>query len=213
MNNSTIKTVRCLHGFLLLLVCGFSALLSTGLAAEPATIEQGQLVVPRIDFSDLGPVEIRFDIETGDGITLITESYVDAAPGVEVSGVFEESTGSLEIFEVLLPNGKRFYTKLEMVSPDDNERFQLTEFARLKDPANDPGTPGSNVDHDALGDLYDANCANCHGESGLGTAVAPSLISCANCNSFIQLSNYIRDTMPLGDAASCDEVCADAEEA
>ena len=171
--------------------------------ANPATIQGNQLVVPRVDFSDLGATEVRFDIDTGDGITLITDSYSEATANAELSGIFDESSGELEIFEIRLPNGKSYWAMLEMVSPEDNETFALREVQRLTTPK-----PDNNSDHDAFGEFYDANCANCHGESGLGTSIGPSLISCANCTSFLQLETYINDTMPLGDTGACQGTCA-----
>ena len=197
--NAIISRSKHLAGFLL---CSFSVTLN----ADPATIQGKYLLVPRVDFADMGPVEIRFNIDTDDGITLITHSYSDAPNDMPLSGVFTPSTGSLEIFEVRLPNGKRFHTVLEMVSPDDNQRFVLTQVSRLKN--SDAPLPDSNPDHAALGTQYDAQCANCHGDTGLGAAIAPSLISCANCNSFGSLQNYIRDTMPLGNTGACDDNCA-----
>lgn len=180
------------------------AFFSSILNAEPATIQNQQLVVPRVDFSDMGPVEIRFDINTGDGISLVTDSYIEADSATELSGVFDEATGSLELFEVRLPGGKSYWAMLEMVSPDDNETFVL----RQVQPLTIEETPSNNENHDAQGEYYDANCASCHGETGLGTPIAPALVSCANCNSFIQLQETIRDTMPLGNAAACDDSCA-----
>lgn len=202
MKYLSTRSLVALNTLLVFLLCSFSSMLN----ADPATIQEKYLLVPRIDFDDLGPVEIRFNIDTGDGITLITNSCADAPTDMPLSGIFTPSTGSLEIFEVRLPNGKRFHTVLEMVSPDDNQRFVLTQVRRLKN--SEPPPPENSPDHDALGAQYDAQCANCHGETGLGTAIAPSLISCANCNSFTSLQSYIRDTMPLGDTGACDENCA-----
>ena len=178
---------------------------STLVQSAPATIQGNQLIVPRIDFDDLGPVEIRFDIDLSAGITLIADSWITVDTAVEESGVFDAATGSLEIYEVRLPNGKRFRVQLEMVSPEDNDRFVLREVLPLTTP--DPAPPAG--DHDTLAAAFDANCAGCHGDSGLGTPSAPSLIACANCTSFIQLRDYIRDTMPLGNAGACTDICAD----
>jgi len=163
-----------------------------------------------VDFDDLGPVEIRFDIDTGDGISIITDSYTSVDSSTEVAGLFDEIIGSLEIFEIRLPNGKSYYAVLDMVSPDDNERFVLREVQRLTNTENIENIENieNNSNHLALGEFYDANCGSCHGENGLGTPVAPSLISCANCSSFIQLQSYISDTMPLGNSAACDDSCA-----
>lgn len=193
--------IEAIIGIAILLAC---VLFSSLLFAEPAIIQNNQLVVPRVDFSDMGPVEIRFDINTSDGISLVTDSYIDADPVSELSGIFDEATGSLELFEVRLPGGKSWWAMLEMVSPDDNETFVLRAVQPLtnEEPAPNPDN------HDAQGEFYDANCASCHGESGLGTPIAPSLVSCANCNSFIQLQETILDTMPLGNTAACDDSCA-----
>ena len=185
---------------LLLLLLGAA---STMLQADPATIQGNRLVVPRIDFDDLGAVEIRFAIDTGDGISLVTDSWTDATPGTEATGVFDADTGTLEIFEILLPNGKSFYARLEMASPDEPDHFLLREVQRLEN-----AVEQDSGDHSAQGDFFDSNCASCHGSTGLGTSVAPSLISCANCTSFTQLRDYIRDTMPLGNAGACDAACA-----
>ena len=208
MNHSMIKT--CIFSRLMSLSCcllalGISGGFSSLLFADPSTIEGNLLIVPRVDFDDLGPVELRFTIDTSDGITLITDSYSDARPESDTSGIFEASTGSLELFEVQLPNGKRYHTMLEMESPDDTERFLLRQVSPLLD--SDDATD-NDADHATLGETYDALCASCHGETGIGTKVAPSLISCANCNSFITLQAYISDTMPLGNVGNCQDTCA-----
>lgn len=203
INTFSPDPARRLLRLLLLCSCAFSSLAF----ADPATIQGRHLVVPRVDMDDLGPVQIRFAIDTGDGISLITDSYSDADPATEVSGEFDTGSGELELYEVQLPSGKRYAALLEMASPDEPDRFVLRSARPLKNSATN-NTTGNASDHAALGAVYDANCGNCHGESGLGTQVAPSLISCANCTSFVQLRDYIRDTMPLGNPNACDEACA-----
>lgn len=57
--------------------------------------------------------------------------------------------------------------------------------------------------------LYQEKCASCHGAQGTGGSGGPSLISCASCNSGnAALVEKITQTMPLNNAASCDENCA-----
>lgn len=129
--------IEAIIGIAILLAC---VLFSSLLFAEPAIIQNNQLVVPRVDFSDMGPVEIRFDNNTSDGISLVTDSYIDADPVSELSGIFDEATGSLELFEVRLPGGKSWWAMLEMVSPDDNETFVLRAVQPLtnEEPAPNP---------------------------------------------------------------------------
>lgn len=193
--------------FILAAVC-WVCLLATSqlLMAEPAVIRQGQLVVPMVEFDELGAVEIRFSIDTAAGIVLETASYRDADPQAEESAIFTADTGTLEIPQVRLPGGREFYALLEMESPETPDRFVLREVWPLQ---TDPPDDSSHDNDIGQGEFYDDNCAGCHGESGLGTPSGPSLISCANCTSVFQLSEYISSTMPLGKAGDCEGSCAD----
>lgn len=198
---------KVLRKFLLLVVLGGLSTLASG---DPATIQGNRLVVPRIDFDDLGPVEVRFAFDTNGGISLFTDSYTDVDADTEIAGTFDTDNGTLEIFEVRLPGGKRYNAVLEMADPNEPDHFLLREVHPLKDDDQQSSTDPLSGDHGAQGDYYDANCASCHGDTGLGTAVAPALVSCTNCTSVTLLADYIRDTMPLGNAVACDEACAAA---
>jgi len=57
-------------------------------------------------------------------------------------------------------------------------------------------------------DLYEANCAVCHGDSGEGIT-GPSLINCSICDALQDLIDKIEADMPQGNPENCVTECAE----
>ena len=57
-------------------------------------------------------------------------------------------------------------------------------------------------------DIYAAQCASCHGATGLGGAAGGSLKTCSTCGNETLLADSIERTMPLGNPALCDKDCS-----
>ncbi|NKB35405.1 MAG: DUF1588 domain-containing protein [Pseudomonadales bacterium] len=178
--------------------------------ASRSTISNGYLYVPRIDLDGFGAMELTFRIEYTNEYLLVLETATETSLSISNSGSFNDSDMSLEIDEVELESGDLYAVQLDLVSQDGQIVFNITDAEHLNPP--DPGSnqePASTSNVEAS-PLYDDMCSNCHAANGTGTGSGPSLISCANCSSSSALANYIRDTMPLGQATSCDIGCANS---
>lgn len=57
-------------------------------------------------------------------------------------------------------------------------------------------------------DLYNQQCASCHGVNGAGTQIGTPLIGCATCTSVEAMSRYTELNMPISKPQSCVGSCA-----
>lgn len=57
-------------------------------------------------------------------------------------------------------------------------------------------------------DLYNQQCASCHGVNGAGTQIGTPLIGCATCSSVEAMSRYTELNMPISKPQSCVGSCA-----
>ena len=81
--------MRRLNTYLSCIACCLILTFSSSLFAQPAYLESGQLVVPNLETEDFGNVEVRFDVDTADGIRI---TMADFGP-VQAGSV--ESTSNL----------------------------------------------------------------------------------------------------------------------
>jgi hypothetical protein len=185
--------------------------------ADPAVFANGKLLVPRIDIDGMGAMAAEFQATAGasNETFIVLTKLAPSVPGKTSAGLFNNSAGTLELFDLTTPDGAHYFVVFQY-QPDGNVvRFKLTEVLPLPGPAGgqnpSPGTGGSSgspAEHSAQRIEFNSKCASCHGENGLGTASAPALIGCATCKSQASLESYIDLTMPLGQAHLCDALCA-----
>ncbi len=189
--------------FLLLLLCSTSAL------AGRSTLANGYLSVPRIDIDGYGAMELVFRLEFDNEYLLILEEAVETSTGIPNSGVFDPVQQTIDIDEIELPGGEVYSVRLRLLNSQSEFVFAISDAVQLN-PNEEPNPQPSTFEPSAEAlSLYGQQCSGCHGTSGTGVAGNPSLSACANCSTESILSNYIRDTMPLGQSANCDVACAD----
>lgn len=191
-------------------IVAFVLLLTANSAlAERSTLANGYLSVPRIDIDGYGAMELIFRLEFDEQYLLVLEEAVETSSAIANSGVFDPVQRSIEVDEIELPGGKLYSAQLQLVSSEGQFIFSITDAVDLN-----PGQQANaeSAEYQPLAEavaLYNQQCSGCHGGSGTGISGNPSLAACASCGSESALSKLIRDTMPLGQAASCDASCAD----
>ncbi|MFT4860834.1 MAG: cytochrome c553 [Pseudohongiellaceae bacterium] len=174
--------------------------------AQRSTLTNDLLVVPRIDIAELGALELSFRVAFEGEYLLFLEDISETSLNIPNSGVFDPQQLTLELDEVMLESGDAFSLQLSLVSSDEGYVFRISEALPLS--SGEPQSADSPAPSDQAKVVYTAQCSNCHGASGNGTNVGPSLIACANCGSASGLAQYIAATMPLGQSATCGAVCA-----
>ncbi|MEQ8956276.1 MAG: DUF1592 domain-containing protein, partial [Gammaproteobacteria bacterium] len=194
--------------FLAVTIILAAALFSTGAQASRSTIEGGMLYVPRIDVDGFGALELTFRIVYDGEYQLLLEAADQASQAISSSGVFDPVALTIDVDEIELESGDLYAVQLVLMSQDPQVVFGIGNATHLNPQQNDPPNSGSQDPDPQAVSQYNQLCAGCHAVDGSGTAVAPSLSACSNCGSVSGLSNYIRDTMPLGNAGGCDSACA-----
>lgn len=181
---------------------------SNSAVAGRSTLANNTLSVPRIDIDGYGAMELIFRLEFNEQYVLVLEDAVETSTAISNSGVFDPIRQSIDIDEIELPGGKLYSAQLQLVSSDGQFVFSIAEAVDLN-PDHQPGEQPTDYQpsSEAL-ELFAQQCSSCHGESGTGVSGNPSLVACANCSNESALSNYIRDTMPLGQTGNCDASCA-----
>ena len=185
-------------------------LISNAVLAGRSTLSDGYLSVPRIDIDGFGAMELVFRLEFDQQYVLVLEEAVETSGGIANSGVFDPAQGTIEVDEIELPGGKLYSVQLRLIESENQYVFAIDDAVHLN-PEAEPASPAP-VEYEPSAQalaLYGQQCSSCHGENGTGVSGNPSLAACANCAGESALSGYIRDTMPLGQSASCDAACAD----
>lgn len=189
---------------LLLLVTSFSQ----SVLASGAFIDDGFLLVPRIDIDGYGPMELGFRIAFDGEYRLILEQAQETSASIANSGVWDPETASIAIDEVQLESGEVYAVELQRLQTEPQLVFQIASAVLIGGQSNDPVAGPPPQVSASTSQLFLQQCSSCHGGEGEGTAIAPPLIACASCGSYESLLREIRDTMPLGQPGSCDERCA-----
>lgn len=184
-------------------------LISNLALAERSTLANGYLSIPRIDIDGYGAMELIFRLEFNEQYLLVLEEAVETSSSIANSGVFDPVQLTIDVDEIELPGGKLYSAQLQLVSSDGQFIFSIADAVDLNADQQPSDAPAEYQPSAEALTLYVQQCSSCHGESGTGVSGNPSLAACANCTSESALSNYIRDTMPLGQAATCDATCAD----
>lgn len=179
----------------------------SGVQAGRSIIDGEYLYVPRIDVDGYGALELTFRIDLANGYLLL-EGADETALTVDNSGIFDPDLMTIEVDEIELASGDVYSVTLALLSQGEQIIFEVSA-AELLDsgqPGNSPAPPTPVSQADKA--LFDQQCSTCHGVDGSGTSVGPALTACANCGTAAGLADYIADTMPLGQASSCDASCA-----
>ncbi len=176
--------------------------------ADSAFIEDGFLRVPRIDIDGYGPMELGFRIVFDGDYRLILEQALETIDGVPNSGIWDPETVSFSLDEVELESGERYAVELMQLQSEPHAIFAVASAILLNGPQTAPAPQPPHEVSASATQLFEQQCSHCHGVQGEGTGIAPALIACASCSSYETLLTEIRDTMPLGQAASCNEACA-----
>ena len=115
------------------LIVLFACLVSFPLTvqADRSTVEDGMLVVPRIDIDGYGAMEIAFRIVFDDEYRLVLESAVETSATVSNSGVYDPVTGRILIDEVELTNGELYSVELEQLAESSEPLFAVVEAIAL----------------------------------------------------------------------------------
>lgn len=201
--------MAALRKILPFLLAGVLLLASSSVAGGRSTLSDGSLLLPRIDFDGYGAMELQFRLEFDDQYVLVLEQAVAASIGIANSGVFDPSLNTIDVDEIELPNGELYSVQLRLLSSDGEFVFSIHDAVHLNQNAQPQASTGGYQASAEVVALYTQQCSGCHGVNGTGVAGNPSLAACANCSAASALSNYIRDTMPLGQSANCDGACAE----
>ncbi|GJM12435.1 MAG: hypothetical protein DHS20C12_08380 [Pseudohongiella sp.] len=177
-------------------------------SAQRSSLVNGYLSVPRIDIDGYGAMELVFRVEFIEEYVLVLDEVVETSNSIANSGVFDPVELTIDIDEIELPSGKLYSAQLSLMSNEGNIVFSIADAVDLNPDFQASEPSGEYEPSPEALTLYAQQCSGCHGENGTGVAGNPSLAACANCTSESVLSNYIRDTMPLGQTASCDSSCA-----
>jgi hypothetical protein len=119
--------LRTIVFFTIVLVLNFSQ----SAQAQPSTIEDDYLVVPRIDVDDSEPFSLLFRIEFNGEYLFILDHVADVDPNANSSGNYDTFTQSLVFYEIELENGDLYSATLELVSESPDIVFRLAD-ANLK---------------------------------------------------------------------------------
>lgn len=179
-------------------------------SAGKSTIENGRLYVPRIDVDGYGALALEFRIIFENEYLLLLESANETAMTISNSGVFDPDRLTIDVDEVELESGDVYAIQLSLVSQDGPIIFSIAAAQELdaQQPTDSPAVQATYPAH--APDDYSQQCAGCHAVDGTGGNSGPSLLACANCSSSSALASYIENTMPLGQAVSCNDTCANA---
>jgi len=182
--------------------------IGSAVSASTSTIENNTLIVPRVDIEGYGALQLVFHLSFQGEYFFDLGDATPASESTENAGVFDASVMELELYEIQLETGELYTAKLGLVPDSTDFRFRILEAQQISsnDPPVDPPVPTS----EETISTYQQQCATCHGISGQGSPVGPSLIACANCGSLAGLAGYIEATMPIGNSGACDQQCADA---
>jgi len=189
-------------------LASFLLLVSSSSLAQRATLANGYLSVPRIDIDGYGALELVFRLEFNEQYLFVLEDAVETSNSISNSGVFDPELQTIDVDEIELPGGKLYALRLQLMSSEEQFIFRVAEAVDLN-----PDLPSSEqaaeieLSAEAAA-VYMQQCSSCHGENGTGVGGIPPLTACANCASESVLSRTIRDTMPLGQPANCDEACS-----
>lgn len=190
----------------LLVFCAASFAHST--LASSAFIDDGFLLVPRIDIDGYGPMELGFRIVFDGEYRLILEQAQETSASVANSGVWDSEAGSISLDEVQLESGEMYAVELLQLQTEPQVLFGIAAAVLIQGHQGNPPPQSPPQNPASASQLFLQQCSSCHGPGGEGTAIAPTLIACASCGSYESLLMEIRDTMPLGQPASCNESCA-----
>ncbi len=178
--------------------------------ASQSSVEGGFLYVPRIDIDGYGSLELVFRVVFDTEYRFMLESAETSALTTTNSGIFDPGSKRIVLDSVRVESGAQYVVELQQLSSSNDMLFGIVEALEIQSPASAPPTSQAEspeIDATAAA-LFNQQCSACHGADGAGTAVAPTLIACASCDSYSTLLDTIRDTMPLGQVALCDEDCA-----
>lgn len=180
-------------------------------SASRSIVDDGFLIIPRIDIEGYGAMELSFRIVYDGEYRLLLEQAVETSTAISNSGVWDPINTSISIDEVELEGGEMYAVELMQLAGTDQPIFEIVQALEIVNTDSNTGTdvPSPPAEHsEEASNLFAEQCSSCHGPDGAGTAIAPSLIACASCGSYNALLAAIRDTMPLGQSTDCDSSCA-----
>jgi len=177
------------RGLLLCLTLTATLFVSNQACASTPYFENQILTIPRIDVEGYGALNVTFKLLDADALTFSILAAVAADASVAPGGTFSLSSGVLDLPMVRVDGN--FYDVQMQLKPGDT--FQLigaddVVFAGLED--------------------FQNQCAGCHGDDGLGGTQPVPLVDCSRCGDINTLSDYIADSMPLGNSSNCTDTCA-----
>ena len=182
--------------------------------ASRSQLENGYLVVPRIDFDGYGALELTFRLDFDNEWVLILEQATEASLSISNSGVFDPVQFTIDVNEIELDTGALYAVQLKLISQTDYFVFSIAESVHLNPlPAFDhsaealppSGWPPAdyilNTMPQGSSSSCDASCASLFAEYILG----------ASNKSNQQVTSQAEARGPLG-ASSCpidpDPVCS-----
>jgi hypothetical protein len=94
-------------------------------------LENGYLVVPRIDFDGYGALELTFRLDFDGEWVLILEQATEASLSISNSGVFDPVQFTIDVNEIELDTGALYAVQLKLLSQTDYFVFSIAEAVHL----------------------------------------------------------------------------------
>ncbi len=118
---------------LLLLSVIFSVLVLSWHAAtaDRATLENGYLVIPRVDVAGFGALELHFRVVFEGEYRFLLEQAVEASSTTANSGSFDPVQQTIEVNEVETATGELYAIQMRLLSQSGQVIFTITEADRL----------------------------------------------------------------------------------
>lgn len=152
-----LKTMKTKLIYFFALLAGFCQ----AVYGDPSRIENGFLIVPRIDVGDSQSFELVFRIETGADTLFFLEVAAEPSATATSSGFFDAVSQTLALTEIQLSSTESYSATLALVSQSPSIVFRLSNAALITDSTTDPETA---LDIQATMALPQLNCTNssCH---------------------------------------------------
>ena len=172
--------------------------------ADRSQLQDGYLLVPRIDVDGFGALELHFRIEFQQEYLFVLDYVTEASQSIANSGSFDPVLLTLDIDTIELPGGELYWARLGLVADSPEVIFNLLDALPVDQGSTGEGGSAEADSIERGGTRYDALCAGCHGADG-SAAGSPPLTGAMPLD---ELVGIIEQTMPFGSPDDCAADCA-----
>lgn len=171
--------------------------------AEDAAFDgaTGVLTLPVVNAPGIGVLRATLSLSSSDPIqfSLLSADIFGTPPALDAFTVQVQNGNTLYIPRVLVGNDY-YELNMTLLSSDPFVFGNLEVLSITPVPAPTPDPLETSINNGQT--LYGQLCVSCHGASGNGTVLAPSVVN-SSFTSFSALKNQINNAMPQGNASAC----------